>query len=313
MIDNLQLQMRRDKLGGSDAAACCGIDPYRTPYDLWAQKTGRIPPFKGNQATEAGSYFEPSLINYLADRLQATISRDQLYMASDGIRIANLDGVILTGSEPATVEAKTCGLLGPSHAVDTWGEEEEGIEGIPPHVLIQVHHGFGVLDETIRGVRLNHTIAFIRDRGFCHYRIPRSDDLVEAVAYKVAKFKRDYIDTDTAPPGQPSLEVAKLLRRVPSKTVDVADAVIIEWCSAREQRLAAEKKEGTALAKLLGALGDAEAAQCSAGLLTYYETNRAAYSVSATTYRTPRFKANKPAAGGERNRHEQNSGTTATK
>ena len=38
------LEERRKSIGGSDAAALVGMNPYVTPYTLWADKTGRLPP-----------------------------------------------------------------------------------------------------------------------------------------------------------------------------------------------------------------------------------------------------------------------------
>ena len=45
-------------VGGSDAGAVIGLNPFKSAYTLWAEKTGRIPEFEGNLTTEAGSYLE---------------------------------------------------------------------------------------------------------------------------------------------------------------------------------------------------------------------------------------------------------------
>jgi predicted phage-related endonuclease len=34
---------RRKCIGGSDIDAILGLSPYRTPVDVWAEKTGRSP------------------------------------------------------------------------------------------------------------------------------------------------------------------------------------------------------------------------------------------------------------------------------
>lgn len=52
------LAERRTGLGASDLGAILGLDPYRTPFQVWAEKTGRAPAFSGNLATRAGSYLE---------------------------------------------------------------------------------------------------------------------------------------------------------------------------------------------------------------------------------------------------------------
>ena len=34
------LELRRRGIGGSDAAAVCGLDPWRSPFEVWLDKTG---------------------------------------------------------------------------------------------------------------------------------------------------------------------------------------------------------------------------------------------------------------------------------
>lgn len=60
-------QMRRTFIGGSDAAATLGLDPYRSPVALWLEKTGRTEGFEGNAATEWGHRLEPVVADWLAD------------------------------------------------------------------------------------------------------------------------------------------------------------------------------------------------------------------------------------------------------
>ncbi len=48
------LEERRKSIGGSDAAALVGMNPYVTPYMLWADKTGRLPPKEDNEAMRQG-------------------------------------------------------------------------------------------------------------------------------------------------------------------------------------------------------------------------------------------------------------------
>ena len=37
------LAERQTGLGGSDAAAVLGVDPFKTKHELWLEKTGQIP------------------------------------------------------------------------------------------------------------------------------------------------------------------------------------------------------------------------------------------------------------------------------
>ncbi len=59
--------IRETFLGGSDAAAALGIDPYRSPVALWLEKLGRGDGFAGNNATDWGHRLEPVIADWYAD------------------------------------------------------------------------------------------------------------------------------------------------------------------------------------------------------------------------------------------------------
>ena len=58
------LAERRKSIGGSDAAAIVGLNPYATQYTVWADKTGRLPDKPDSEAMRQGRDFE----QYVADR-----------------------------------------------------------------------------------------------------------------------------------------------------------------------------------------------------------------------------------------------------
>jgi putative phage-type endonuclease len=61
------LKARSKGIGGSEITAVMGLDPYKTPYQLWEQKTGRISSFEGNKFTKAGNYLEPVIAQMFQD------------------------------------------------------------------------------------------------------------------------------------------------------------------------------------------------------------------------------------------------------
>lgn len=62
------LQERRKGIGGSDIGVILGVSvdrngrPYKTPYQLWLEKTGRSPPAPENHFMTAGKYIEPVIV-----------------------------------------------------------------------------------------------------------------------------------------------------------------------------------------------------------------------------------------------------------
>lgn len=57
------LQARKNYIGGSDAAAILGLNPWKTNVDLWEEKTGRkeAADISDNEAVKFGSMAEPYL------------------------------------------------------------------------------------------------------------------------------------------------------------------------------------------------------------------------------------------------------------
>ena len=58
------LEERKKSLGGSDVGAVLGMSEYSSPYTIWAEKTGKIPSFEGNEWTRLGNDLE----GYVAQR-----------------------------------------------------------------------------------------------------------------------------------------------------------------------------------------------------------------------------------------------------
>ena len=58
------LEERKKSLGGSDIGAILGMNEYSSPYKVWAEKTGKLPAFEGNEWTRLGHDLE----GYVAER-----------------------------------------------------------------------------------------------------------------------------------------------------------------------------------------------------------------------------------------------------
>ena len=67
MITDEQKISRKYFIGGSDAAAACGINPWISPLQLYLEKTGQIEPYGGNDATYWGNVLEPFVASRLAE------------------------------------------------------------------------------------------------------------------------------------------------------------------------------------------------------------------------------------------------------
>ncbi len=280
MISAEQKETRRKYIGSSDSAAIMGIDPYRSAADVWAEKCGMVEDWEGNDATDAGTLLEPSILAWAETQL-GIIVRDVLRIHPDGFTCANLDGFVFATGE--LVEAKSTGIVGYPDA----GYGEPGTDELPDRVIAQVHHQFAHHDTGVAWVPV-----LIGQRGFVKYRVDRNEKLVTHILESGQAFMRDHVRTGIRPDDfRPSLETLKRWRRTPNKVISVPDTLVDGVIIARAAAKQAKEDVEIAERELLTALGDAEGGDVGDGRsVTYMETARRGYSVEPTTYRTLRVK-----------------------
>lgn len=283
MLTTEQIIERKYYVGASEAAAVCGVDPWRTPYDVWAAKTGRVDSFQGNEATDAGHRLESAVIKWAADKLHAQEINPAVFVRHRKYEFiaANLDAVLLlpNGLE-VDVDAKTGGIYSPLRH-ENWTADE-----FPEQYQVQLQLQLAC-DPTLSHAYL---AALCPPMGFLLYRVERDEALSEAIVGRIVNFWDNHVMADEPPDGLPSLEVAKRLRRVPNKETILDTSLVAALQAAKERCKEADAEEKRAQAALLAALGDAELGRYDGGCVTYFETSRDGYEVAPTKYRTLRFK-----------------------
>ena len=60
------LKLRRNGIGGSDAAAIIGLNPYSSAFQVYCDKVGLLPETEDNEAMRQGRDFEA----YVAERFE---------------------------------------------------------------------------------------------------------------------------------------------------------------------------------------------------------------------------------------------------
>lgn len=279
-----QIEARRKHIGSSDVAAILGVDPWKNSYDVWLDKTGRLEDREPNDAMKAGSRLERSVLAFAHEHLGALV-RNQYRSMPEAFLGANIDALVKADGTP--VEAKTSGITS-GYASDEWGEP--GTDQCPKHVIVQAHCHMLVTDADHC-----HVPALLGGRGFNMYLVERDRGLCEIIVEFCRDFWLQNVQADTPPENVvPSLDLLKRVRREPASCVPISGDLVADWLAKKElSRQAAESAEQSAAA-LLAAMGDAEAGDAGeAGLVTYFEQTRKAYTVKESTYRALRLK--KPA------------------
>jgi putative phage-type endonuclease len=279
-ITDRQREQRRRHIGASDVPAILGRSPWRTPYEVWLDKTGRLAPEESSsEAAELGNMIEPGLLAWGAATLGVAIRRNQRRVK--GCMAANLDALAV--DRPLALEAKTSGIISLNTGRGEWGEP--GTDQVPEHVALQCLAQMWVADLDCVAVP-----ALIAGRGRLLYLIERTDLIAEAAAEIAARchdWWDRYVIGDHAPPATPppAMDVLSRVRRQPGKSVPVPVELVARVAATRATAAAAAKEHEEAKAALLVALGDAEAGEVEGWRVSYAERNRAGYTVEPKTYR----------------------------
>ena len=101
------LKLRKGYIGGSDAAAVIGLNPYKSAFTLWAEKTGRIPEFEGNITTQVGAYLEDLVAQIFMSEAGKAVRRKNKMLVNEDYPWACADVDRMVVGEKAFLEIKT--------------------------------------------------------------------------------------------------------------------------------------------------------------------------------------------------------------
>lgn len=105
------LKERQKSIGGSDIGALLGLNRYRSPYTVWAEKTGLLPEQPDNEAMRQGRDLEDYVAKRFSERSGKQAARyNYLLRSHDCPHLhANIDRRIF--GEKAGLECKTASAL----------------------------------------------------------------------------------------------------------------------------------------------------------------------------------------------------------
>lgn len=186
----------RDKgIGGSDAAAVCGVSHYETAIGVWMKKKG-LKKTEQNECMEWGTlledviakkFFEKAKNDNIFSDKETMVSTTYIYQSKDyPFMLANIDRLILDdeGKILTFVECKN---------VSHWRESEFEGELIPDEYMIQIQHYMAVLE-------LDYCyLAYLIDGNHHEYKkVLRDEDLISMIIVLENQFN-DLLKSDEMP------------------------------------------------------------------------------------------------------------------
>ena len=192
------LNCRKQGIGGSDAAVVCGISRYKSPVELWMEKTGRMPDQEAGEAAYWGTQLEGLVRAEFTKRTGIEVEHRMELLRSDEhpFMQANLDGTCLHPDlGPCIFEAKTASAF----KVGEWED------GIPDEYFLQVQHYMAVT-----GYGGCYIAALIGGNTFRWKFIPRDEELITMLVQLEADFWQ-HVQNKTPPPLDGSNASARFL------------------------------------------------------------------------------------------------------
>lgn len=264
------LTVRKQGIGSSDAAAAVGLNPYKSPLELWMEKSGRdsnLPKTDLNDETSPaywGTMLETIVAAHYTKRTGHRVRRINavLQHPKEPWMLANIDREVIGAPDVQVLECKTAGF----QSSFLWRE------GVPEYIQLQVMHQLAVT-----GKQAADVAVLICGQDLQIHRIERD----EAMITKLIELERafwHYVETDTPPPadGSDSAEMALrcLYPKDSGQTIDLSDdlemsAVFSDLLAIREVLTTNVLLEAQLKQRIQQRLGEATKAVFQTGDITW--------------------------------------------
>lgn len=201
------LELRKKGIGGSDAGAILGVNKWKSPLQVYFEKTGLAKQEnKDNEYIYWGHVMEEVVAKEFTVRTGKKVRRvNQMFIHPENdFMIANIDRAIV--GESALLECKTTS----EYNKEAWNNDE-----IPSSYLAQVQHYLAVT-----GYEKAYIAVLIGGNKFVWKEIERDEDLIKRITEQERNFWTRYVLGDEVPPMDGSDSTVDFLKRQYQDTID---------------------------------------------------------------------------------------------
>lgn len=179
------LRLRKTGIGGSDAGAICGLNPYVSPMDVFYEKTREEVETYDNESMRLGRDLEEYVARRFMEETGLKVRRSNAMYQSEEypFMLANVDRLI--SGENMGLECKTAS----AYNSDKWTGDS-----VPAHYEIQCHHYMAVT-----GAEAWYLAVLIMGREFKYKRIDRDEELIQNLITIEREFWEEHVLTGNMP------------------------------------------------------------------------------------------------------------------
>lgn len=256
------LELRRKGLGGSDAAAVAGLSPWKSPIELWLEKTGQVELEEPGEAAYWGKVLEDVIAKEFSIRTGLKVRKKNAILQHPEYpwMIANIDRIIV--GENVGLECKTTSAFNAKE----WEDDE-----VPAQYILQVQHYMAVT-----GANSWWIAVLIGGNRFIYKKIKRDEELIQQLIEIERDFWENHVVANVPPEMDGSLASTELLKRMypKSKPTEInlpseAGELIKAFDKVNEELKALEERKTEYENRLKAMLGENEAGRFGDRLVTW--------------------------------------------
>ncbi len=180
------LHLRKSGIGGSDAGAICGVNPYSSAMKVFQDKASGKVEEQDSEAVRIGHDLEEYVAQRFMEATGLKVRKSNFMYRSmeHPFMIADVDRLVV--GEDAGLECKTAS----AYNADKWADGN-----IPLHYVMQCYHYMAVT-----GKRTWYIAAVILGREFTYRRLDWDDELIDRLIRIEGDFWNNHVVPGIMPP-----------------------------------------------------------------------------------------------------------------
>lgn len=178
------LEHRQKSIGGSDAASILGLNQYTSPYSVWAEKLGKLPPKEDNEAMRQGRDLEFYVAERFCEATGKKVRRENNILINPDYPYAHANVDRMVVGEDAGLECKTTSSLNLKNFKNG---------AFPDNYYVQCVHYM-----MVTGCKRWYLAVLVLNRDFLTFEIERDEEEIEALARSEEEFWK-LVESKTAP------------------------------------------------------------------------------------------------------------------
>lgn len=222
------LELRKKGIGGSDAAAIVGLDRYRSPFDVYADKLGLKQEQPDNEAMRQGRDLEEYVASRFCEYTGKKVRRRNAMLQHPEypFMLADIDRWIV--GENAGLECKTTSVL--NKAKFSQGE-------FPPRYYVQCMHYMAVT-----GAERWYLAVLVLNKSFHVFTIERDENEIQALFQAEKQFWEEHVLKQIPPVPDGSESTAEIIKQLFPEARESAETALFGYEDKIQQYLELDAK-----------------------------------------------------------------------